>query len=114
MIRATLPPLSNRESWADVIEFVDADTGVALDLTSMTAQILIRSTGSRAPQTDYWPFSNTGSYPIPQLLATTENGKITFPESDMLLFAFSEADMRTLCPGQYQAFATATRFGKTI
>ena len=110
-IRGSLPPTTNRESLIFEIEFIDADDGTAVDLTDVSMQVKIRLTSEAQwpSSTGYVPFYDYGTADAPCLLATTDNGSIIIPDDFTAVVTFTEAQMRTLCPGQYTISGTVTR-----
>lgn len=114
MIRATLEPKSNRETFTEDIElFRDYQQ---LDLTGITAKIQLERADQCSPISDYTLFSGFTedlTY-APKLLATTENGAAVIVASSSIRFTFTAAQMATLPAGQYRLSAIALTPDGTI
>lgn len=78
-------PQLNRVSWTFVGGITDADTGEDLDLSIYNCTFEILEPGSTCVR----------------LTASTANGKFTTPELGIFQFAFTDAEMRSLCPQTY-------------
>ena len=87
---------SNRADWTLQISATDADTGEAIDFTGATISVAVRDEGG------CW-----------RLTATTDNGKVTLPSAGVVQIAFTDDDMRTLCPATYLMGAVYTIGGET-
>lgn len=106
MLRGTLPPISNRETFTDDIQlYVNR---VLLDPTGITAKIQLEMSGRWCGLPDYVPYYNYGSNYAPRLLATTENGGISIVGGRAIRFTYTLAQMQTLESGQYQLSAQIT------
>lgn len=114
MLRGTLPPISNRESLIDDIEFIDPDDNTLWDLTGVTAKIELKLVGSPYQFRGYLPYLGYAAYNPICLLATTENGAIVFDSSQSMKFTFTETQIATLPSGQYHLSGTVTRDNETI
>lgn len=107
MLRGTLPPVSNRETFTDDIQLYA--NRILLDPTGVTAKIQLQRGDCLYPQPDYVPYYSLGSYFSPtRLLATTENGGVSIVGSRAIRFTFTLAQMQTLESGQYQLSAQIT------
>lgn len=107
------PPMTNRESWTLTLTVNDDDTGDLIDLTGATIQFEIRYSGPQRgsmpvggaiPYYDFGPMIDEG----PILTASIGSG-ITVTGVGAFTVYFSEANMRTLCPGTYDVGCTLTR-----
>lgn len=106
MIRGTLEPKSNRESFIEQIELFF--NGARLNLHGVTAKVQLERTGDCFAQSDYLPYFTYGWSPSIKLLATTENGGATIINDQVIQFSFTPAQMATLPAGQYRLSANAT------
>ncbi len=110
LYQATLPPLTNRESWTQIIALTDADTGDPVDLTGATIQFEVRPARHHHNTSGYGGFyggDGVGDGPI--LSATTANGAITVLDTGVFQAYFSETQMRGLRPGTYDVGCTISR-----
>jgi hypothetical protein len=88
----TFPPQSNRASWIFTVLLTDYDDN-PLDLTGCSA--LFHINGDNA-----WPY--------PGLTASTDNGRLTFPDTGIIRWFFTRDDMQSLQPIQYPTGLTLT------
>ena len=115
MLRGTLLPKSNRESFVDQIELIDPNDGSLWDLTGFTAKVRLQATYPSYSQPDYTPYFNYNALWPPNMLdATTENGGIVIIGNQAFEFTFSESQKASLCSGQYKLSATVTRNSRTL
>lgn len=113
MIRSSLEPKSNRESFIEDIELFS--DGLQLDLTGVTAKVQLERSGSHYQFDDYSTYLRNSSGGCgPRLLATTENGSASIVSGLAIRFAFTRAQMATLPPGQYRLSAIATSADGTM
>lgn len=97
MRTGSLGPLSNRESLQLIRQIIDTETGEAIDLTGASIVFEIRRSGACSPV----------------LSASTDNGKITFPDVYTYQIDIAVAEMRTLCPETYEIGLTFERDDQT-
>jgi hypothetical protein len=99
LISGNLPPVSNRETWNEQIELRDDDTGELFDLSGLK-QIHI----AVAPLND-------GCSSV--LSGTLAGGEIYIPSTGIIEWLFTESQMRTLDPGEYNVGITLTFSNET-
>lgn len=97
MKTGSLEAVSNRATFQTERQMIDCETNQPIDLTGTQIVFAI----------------SCKDYCQPLLVATTENGKILFPDSFTYQVTFSLAEMRRLCAGTYDVGVTATRGGFT-
>ena len=85
MYHILFPPQSNRTSWEYYVKATDPDDN-PIDLTGCSAVFAVNE-------------KNRGHQ---RLVASTANGKITFPDIGIIRWFFAEGDMRGLCAGTYE------------
>lgn len=116
MLQGALPPITNRQSYEDVIEVFcatdDVDDGQLFDLTGCTAQVAIAA-ADRSPRGNFGGFGgyyyDGPFWPAPLLLASTADGSVTIPDFGTIVFNFTAAQIAALRPGQYVLAASITR-----
>ncbi len=99
MYEGTLPRVSNRADWIEVVEITDADTGELIDLTDASLVLEVR------------PQHHTGCSPT--LSASSSDGKIVIIDLGQAQFTFTRDEMIGVKPGTYEAGLTISRAGIT-
>lgn len=84
LYRGTFPEISNRADWITEIEIVNDETETPIDILTATFIVEIQDVGF-----------------TPKLIATTENGKVTLPDTGIFRFTFSAEEMAALSEGNY-------------
>ena len=103
MYQIAFPPQSNRASWVFIGLITDLDNN-PIDLTGCSMAFQIRPpSGDRWSGHGYSTNNARGS-----LLASTNNGKITFIDIGTFRWFFTLQDMRSLWPGTYETGLTLT------
>jgi len=92
MYVGSLQPVSNKQSWTQAFEVIDADTGSDLVLTGASIVFEVREPQSCAIV----------------LSATSGNGKVTIPSTGVFQVAFPATDMKSLCAQTYEVGCTVT------
>jgi hypothetical protein len=92
MYQVTFPPQSNRASWVFIGQVTDLDDN-PIDLTGLPMVFAITDVVN----------GNGG-----QLIASTDNGKLTIVGPGTFRWFFTLDDMQGLCPGQHQTGLTLT------
>lgn len=115
MLRGTLLPKSNRESFVDQIELIDPTDNSLWILTGFTAKIRLEAAEPCYRTSDYTTFYyNSGPWGPPFLDATTENGAAVIIGTQAIEFTFTETQMASLPSGQYRLSATVARNGRSL
>lgn len=84
LYRGTFPEISNRADWITEIEIVNDETEAPINILTATFIVEIQDVGF-----------------APKLIATTENGKVTLPDTGTFRFTFSAEEMAALSEGNY-------------
>lgn len=92
MYTGSLGAVSNKEDWIVSSPLID-DDNEEIDLTDASFELFVCRQNS--PENAL-------------LTATTDNGKITLPDSTTFQWAFTPEDMATLCAGTYDVFLRVT------
>lgn len=92
MYVGSLGPVSNKQTWTQVFEAIDADTGDDLDLTGASIVLEVRDPRDCSIR----------------LSATTANGKIVIVDTGVFQVSFPASDMKTLCAQTYEVGCTVT------
>ena len=99
--------VTNRESWSQIIELADADTGDDIDLTGYTFACEIRSMPRHARYGD--TYGEWYDYPdVRPVIALALGSGITVIDIGKIQLDITIAQMRTLGPGVYSIALTAT------
>jgi hypothetical protein len=94
----SLPPTSNRETWQLVITLTDPDTNTAPDLTGATATMGLRP----------------DEQSLCLLTGSTSDGHLTIDaDAGTLTILFSDTEMKSLSPGEYDIGVMLTVDGQT-
>ncbi len=111
MYQGILEPVTNRQSWTQLIALIDPDTNEAFDITGFSIAFELRrpsgfphSAGIFGIYYDNDPAFDQG----PVLTATTANGAATIVGTGVIQIYFSETQMRALHPQTYSACCTIT------
>lgn len=106
MFAGTLPPVSQRETYVEVIEVADDDTGEPFDLTGATITARIIGTSSA----DDYQFAP--SYDTAVLTASLGSG-VTVVAAGTIEIRFEQGSIGGLAPALYRLTVEATRAGDT-
>ena len=90
MYHITFPPQSNRASWAFLVAITDLDNN-PIDLSGCSMVFAIN---------DKWGTT--------RLVASTENGNLTFPDVGYFSWFFTAEEMYSLAPEQHDTGLTLT------
>jgi hypothetical protein len=104
------PQVTNRESWAPIIELRDDDTGQPIDLSGLTSiqleiRIIGRGVGHFSTPMAPWYDDPPDAFPV--LTASLGNG-ITILDVGYFQIVFPETKMRTLKAGTYRVGCTGS------
>lgn len=109
MYEGTLLPVTNRESWQQLVQITDPDSGDLFNITDYSVQFEVRrlrsgisSFYSGAPFYDSTCVDSGGV-----LIATVGNG-VTIISTGIFQVYFTETQMRTLSPQTYGVGCTIT------
>jgi len=97
MYSVLFSPQSNKASWEFYGELTDPQ-GVPVDLTGCTMVFAVNG-------------KNSGRQ---HLVASTDNGKITFPDTGIFRWFFERGEMGGLCAGTYETGLTIANDTQTM
>jgi hypothetical protein len=102
MYHVTFPPQSNRASWVFIGQITDLND-VPIDLTNCSMVFQIRPKREGDPG-----YGRYGGHSGASLIASTDNGKLTYVGVGTFRWFFTLQDMHGLCPGTYDTGLTLT------
>lgn len=116
MFRSAFPAITNRQSFIDEVEVLDADDGTPVDLTGCRIVVGIRLRHYQGWGWDYWPYPAAPSLYVdaPRLVASTDDGTVTIPDLGVFFFNFTFTQIASLRPAIYDVGATVTRDGEEV
>ena len=103
MYTGSLPQATNRQSWSEVFEMIDTETGEANDISDVDAITF-------AAKQREWPYTSV------DLTLTLDSG-ITLIDDDTdskFQIDITVDQMRAFCPGTYQVGITMLLQGETV
>jgi hypothetical protein len=97
MLNGSLGQISNRATWINGFEVIDAETDDFMDLTGVTITMKV----ARDP----------GGSVV--LTGSTTTGELTIPGTGLVDWRFEASQMQSLCAGTYAAVVRFERAGDT-
>lgn len=110
MYQGTLEPLTNRQSWTQLIQLTDPETGQPFDITGFSIQFEVRQVPPHWDTSGYTSYWSGGSIDVTGalLVATTANGQAQIIAPGLIQIYFPESQLRGLRPMTYGACCTIT------